>query len=181
MDLFLFFTGTIQIFLSLVIGILFIYASFRVFHRRIRKINEIEELKKNNIGVALLNGSVILSIIIMVKSSVEPAISVFSFTFRQPDVGFGGFAEAAVIMLLQIVIAGFIGFVAIFLALQFFMWLTKDINELTEIKNNNIAVSIVLSVVIICVALLLQDGIRTILDSLIPFPPVSFKDIGAIL
>ena len=58
------------------------------------------------------------------------------------------------------------------------MRLTKDLDELKEIKENNIAVSIYLSIIIIALALLLEPGIRTILDALIPFPPVSFIDIG---
>ena len=58
------------------------------------------------------------------------------------------------------------------------MRLTKDLDELKEIKENNIAVSIYLSIIIIALALLLEPGIRTILDALIPFPPVSFIDVG---
>ncbi len=62
--------------------------------------------------------------------------------------------------------------------MYFFMWLTKDLDELAEIKNNNIAVSLLLGIIIISIALLLQPGITTILDSLIPYPPVSIIDIG---
>ena len=54
----------------------------------------------------------------------------------------------------------------------------RDIDEFKEIKGNNIAVSIFLSVIIIAIALLLEPGLRTLLDALIPFPPVSFIDIG---
>jgi uncharacterized membrane protein YjfL (UPF0719 family) len=59
------------------------------------------------------------------------------------------------------------------------MKLTKDLDELKEIKANNIAVSIYLSVIIIAIAMILEPGIRTVLDALIPFPPVSFIDIGS--
>ena len=54
--------------------------------------------------------------------------------------------------------------------------LYEVITELKEIKENNIAVSIFLSVIIIAIALLLEPGLRTLLDALIPFPPVSFID-----
>ena len=59
-----------------------------------------------------------------------------------------------------------------------FMKLTKDLNELLEIKKNNTAVSILLSVILVSLALLLQPGIVALLDALIPFPSVSLIDIG---
>ena len=58
------------------------------------------------------------------------------------------------------------------------MWLTKDLDELKEIKENNIAVGLLLGIIIVSMALLLEPGIVTVLDSLIPFPQVSLIDIG---
>jgi hypothetical protein len=39
-------------------------------------------------------------------------------------------------------------------------------------------VGILLGIIIVSIALLLEPGIVTVLDSLIPFPPVSLIDIG---
>jgi hypothetical protein len=47
-----------------------------------------------------------------------------------------------------------------------------------EIKESNTAVGILLGIIIVSMALLLQQGVDTILNSLIPFPPVSLIDIG---
>ena len=89
MDLSLLVSGVLQLFLSLMIGVIFIYAGFRFFHKRIKSINEIEELKKNNIAVAILNASIILALVIMVKNAIEPAITVFSMALRNPDATLG--------------------------------------------------------------------------------------------
>ena len=178
MDLSLLLSGVLQLILSLVIGIVFIYAGFRFFHKRINAINEIEELKKNNVAVAILNGSIILALVIMVKNAVEPAITVFSMAIRNPNATFISFLQMAGIMLVQIIVAGVIAYIAIYLAINLYTHLTKDLDELGEIKNKNIAVSIVLGVVIISISLLMQQGIKSILDALIPFPSISLKDIG---
>ena len=178
MNLSLLISGVLQLFLSLFIGIIFIYAGFKFFHKRIKSINEIEELKKNNIAVAILNASIILALVIMVKNAIEPAITVFSMALRNPYATFSSFLQTAGIMLVQIILAGFIAYVSIYLAISLFTHLTKDLDELGEIKKNNIAVSIVLGVVIISISLLMQQGIKSILDALIPFPSVSLKDIG---
>ena len=179
MDLSLLVSGVLQLVLSLAVGIVFIYAGFKFFHNRIKAINEIEELKKNNIAVAILNASIILSLVIMVKNAIEPAITVFSMTLRNPNATFISFLQMAGIMLVQIIVAGLIAYISIYLAINLYTYLTKDIDELGEIKNNNIAVSIVLGIVIISISLLMQQGIKSILDALIPFPTISLKDIGS--
>ena len=178
MDLILFISGLVQIALSLVIGVLFIYAASRVFRKMIKGIKETEELKNNNIAVAILNGAIIIALILVVRSSIESAITIFGNTLRNPDAVVSAYFQTALIMLLHIIIAGLVAFSAIYFAMYFFMWLTKDLDELAEIKNNNIAVSLLLGIIIISIALLLQPGITTILDSLIPYPPVSLIDIG---
>lgn len=156
----------------------FIYAGFRFFHKRIKDIDEISELKKNNIAVAILNGSIILSLVIMVKNAIEPAITTFTLTLRNPDSSLTSFLQTAAIMLIQIIVAGVLAFLAIYIALNLYTFLTRDLDEIDEIKKNNIAVSIVLGVVIISISLLMQQGIKSILDALIPFPTISLNDIG---
>ncbi len=180
MDLILFITGLVQIALSLLIGVLFIYAASKLFQKMISGINENEELKKNNIAVAILNSSIIIALILVVSRSIESAITIFGNTLRNPDAVITTFLRTILIMLLHIIIAGLVAFSSIYLAMKFFMWLTKDLDELAEIKNNNIAVSLLLGIIIISIALLLQPGITTILDSLIPYPQVSLIDIGSL-
>lgn len=178
MDIILLITGLVQILLSMFLGILFVYSASKVFQKLTRGINETEELKNNNIAVGILNGAIILAIIIVVRNSIETAITIFSNTLRNPDAELMTYVKTALLMLGHIVLAGIIAFAAVYVALLIFMRLTKDLDELKEIRENNIAVSIFLSVIIIAIALLLEPGLRTLLDALIPFPPVSFIDIG---
>jgi len=178
MDFILLLIGIVQIAMSLLIGILLIYLASKVLQKLISGIDEIDELKKNNIAVAILNGSITFSLILVVKNSVESAITIFSNTLRDPNAEFISFLETALIMLLHVLVAGIVAFTVISIALLIFVRLTKELNELGEIKKNNIAVSVLLGIIIISMAMLLQPGIITVLDSLIPFPPVSLIDIG---
>jgi len=178
MNLILLITGIVQVALSLLIGVLLIYFASKIFRKLITGINETEELKRNNVAVAVLNGSIVLALILVVKQSIDSAITIFANTLRNSDAGLSTYIESALIMLGHIILGGIIAFTAIYLALQIFIWLTKDLDELKEIKENNTAVGILLGIIIVSIALLLQPGIVTILDSLIPFPPVSLIDIG---
>jgi uncharacterized membrane protein YjfL (UPF0719 family) len=178
MDLILLITGIVQVFLSLLIAVTLVYLSSKIFRKMITGINETEELKKNNVAVAILNGSIVLALVIVVKKSIESAITIFGNTLRNPEAELSSYLNSALIMLGHILIGGIIAFTSIYTALQIFVWLTKDLDELKEIKENNTAVGILLGIIIVAMALLLQQGVDTILNSLIPFPPVSLIDVG---
>jgi len=178
MDLILLITGIVQIFLSLLIAVTLVYLSSKIFRKMISGINETEELKKNNVAVAILNGSIVLALILVVKKSIESAITIFGNILRNPDAVLSSYIQSALIMLGHILLGGIIAFTSIYAALQIFIWLTKDLDELKEIKENNIAVGILLGIIIVSMALLLQQGVDTVLNSLIPFPQVSLIDIG---
>ena len=77
MDIILLITGLVQILLSLFLGILFVYSASKVFQNLTQGINETEELKNNNIAVAILNGAIVIAIIIVVRNSIETAITIF--------------------------------------------------------------------------------------------------------
>ena len=119
-----------------------------------------------------------MALILVVKKSIESAITIFANTLRNPEAVISSYFQSALIMLGHILLGGIIGFTSIYAALQIFIWLTKDLDELKEIKENNTAVGIFLGIIIVSMALLLQQGVDTILNSLIPFPPVSLIDIG---
>jgi uncharacterized membrane protein YjfL (UPF0719 family) len=178
MNVFLLITGIVEIVLALVLGVLFIYAAFRLFDKLTKDIEEWEELKKNNTAVGILCASIILSVIYLIKNSVDSAATIFSNTLRDPNAVFQTYLITGGLMLLHIFITGLIGFFGVYIALLFFFKLTRDIDELKEIKNNNVAVAVLMAIVVFSIALLLQPGIKTVLDALIPYPEVAFKNIG---
>ena len=178
MDIILLLTGIVQVLLSLIIAVTLVYLASKIFRKLISGINETEELKKNNVAVAVLNGSIVLALILVVKKSIESAITIFGNTLRNPDTVLLNYFQSALIMIGHIILGGIIAFTAIYTALQIFIRLTGDLDEFKEIKESNTAVGILLGIIIVSMALLLQPGVDTILNSLIPFPPVSLIDIG---
>ncbi len=178
MDIILLITGIVQVFLSLIIAITLVYLASKIFRKLISGINETEELKKNNVAVAILNGSIVLALILVVKKSIESSVTIFGNTLRNPNTVYSNYLQTGLIMIGHILLGGIIAFAAIYTALQIFIRLTGDLDELKEIKESNTAVGILLGIIIVSMALLLQPGVDTILNSLIPFPPVSLIDIG---
>ena len=154
MDILLLITGIVQVVLSLLIAVTLIYLASKIFRKLVSGINETEELKKNNVAVAILNGSIVLALILVVKKSIESSVTIFANTLRNPNSVLSSYFQSALIMLGHIILGGIIAFTVIYIALQIFISLTKDLDELKEIKESNTAVGILLGIIIVSIALL---------------------------
>lgn len=161
--------GGTHLVLSFVLAIASTYGSFRIFDFLTKDINENEELNANNIAVAVVLSGMLLSAAIVVKQVLSPAMSTFE-TFL-----YDGFSVAALAQF----IGYFLGYlagtllitvIAIWLAIISFLKLTRDIDEFAEIKKGNIAVALVLAISIVIMGYFLADGIKTLLDAVVPFP-----------
>ena len=53
-----------------------------------------------------------------------------------------------------------------------FTIMTKGINEVEEIKKENIAVSIITAALMVCISLMVKDSLVLILESFIPYPDI---------
>lgn len=177
MHLVLLISGIVEIIISLLLGVLFIYAVFKVFSALTRGIDELQELKRKNTAVGILISAMFISVTFIIKSAMDPALMVFTNTLRNPDAGISNYIQTAGIMFSHFIVSGILGFAAIFLALQVFIWLSRDLDEIEELKNNNIAVGVLMAAVVFCVALLIQPGIKTLLDALIPYPDIMSRNI----
>ena len=159
-------SGISTLFLSLILGIFILFTGFKIFSSLSKNINEEEELQKNNIAVAILSGSFIFSMGLMMKSAVNPLIqSIFRAIFYN-DEGLPGMLGNLSMSLLQFIVSLFISIVSLWFGVRGFTWLTRNIDEFEEIKKNNIAVSILMAVVIITLALFLQNGVEKLLQVL---------------
>lgn len=161
--------GGTHLVLSFVLAIASTYGSFRIFDFLTKDINENEELNANNIAVAVVLSGMLLSAAIVVKQVLSPAMSTFE-TFL-----YDGFSVAALAQF----IGYFLGYlagtllitvIAIWLAIISFLKLTRGIDEFAEIKKGNIAVAVVLAVSIVIMGYFLADGIKALLDAVVPFP-----------
>ncbi|MBI2419865.1 MAG: DUF350 domain-containing protein [Ignavibacteriales bacterium] len=178
MNLVLLISGIVQIILSLLLGVLFIYAAFRVFSALTKGVDELSELKQKNTAVGILISAIFISVTFIIKSAMDPSLIVFTNTLRNPEAGLQQYLTTFGIMLSHFIVSGVLGFAAIFIALQFFILLSRDLNEMEELKRNNIAVGILMAAVVVCVALLVQPGIKTLLDALIPYPETVLRNIS---
>ena len=161
--------GIVHLILSFILAIVATFGSFRIFDKLTKDIEEVEELKANNIAVSITLSGMLLASAFVLKAVITPAISTLQTYLYQ------GMTTVSWLKMTGFFLGYLAGALAItvgtiWLAMWSFMKLTRKIDEFAEIKNRNVAVAIVLATVIVIMGLFLGDGIRSLLEAIIPFP-----------
>ncbi len=172
-DIFLY--GLIYVLVSLVFGTITIFLFIKVFNALTRDIDDMAEMRGNNVAVALINAAIIFSVALFIEESVGAAME----AFKNNIFNYVGSTtlmfkiKIYIVMFIHFSLAIIISFFVLWLSMKFFTILTASIDEFAEIKKNNQAVAIFLSVFVISMALILKPGMGKLLKGIIPLPEVS--------
>ena len=169
----LFFQGIIEIVLSLFTGLLVFFISFKVFNILTKDIDEIQEIKKNNIAIAILVSSFIFGIMLLVRSVIIPATDTLKILFYNETLGFYPILIAILRILFLYFISALFSFIILWMSIKLFMFLTTKIDEMNEIKNKNISISLVISILIISITIILIHPFSKLLDGFATPPNIS--------
>lgn len=127
------------------------------------------DINESNQAFGIVTASILFSVGYMVSSVVHPLLSLFRILSTKDNDTF------------QLMIS-FIGYGAIYISLAFVVallvcWLgmviynyITPIDEIQELKNNNLAVALVVGSIIITLSLLTHDGVELLIESFIPYP-----------
>ena len=159
----------IELGVSIFLGVMLLYITFRILEKFVREKYKIE---LNNVAYSIFTSSVLFSVAFLVSGIKGPILNSLKLIQDQP--GYDGIVvidalKYTSLFLVVIVIA--IALVNL-ISISLFTLMTKDINEFEEIKNNNIAVSIITSVIIISMSLLAKDSLYLLLESFVPYPEI---------
>lgn len=157
--------------LSAALGLLVVYVNYRLFIATNRDYNAEEEMKKNNIGVAILLAALLVSAGLIVREGIYPVVNLVRLYVTAPVDYVSGWQ-------LALLIVGHLGLVfvvavyTISLSLRFWGRLTPNVDEGAELKKGNLAVGIVLAGVVAVMALFISEGISRLTKALIPQPSI---------
>lgn len=157
--------------LSAGLGLLVVYVNYRLFISTNPDYDAEEEMKKNNVGVAILLSSLLVSAGLIVREGVYPVTNLVRLYFTAPVDYVDGWQLALLIaghLLLVFIVAVY----TISLSLRFWGRLTPNISEGAELKKGNLAVGIVLAGVVAVMAIFISDGISRLTKTLIPQPSI---------
>jgi uncharacterized membrane protein YjfL (UPF0719 family) len=136
------------------------------------RIDEEQELKAKNTSVGIMLGSILVGQALIVKQVIFPIMSVIQLFVLGREKTAGELFKMLGFAAGYIILAGVLAILCILFSFWMFRVLTPRINQLEEIKKNNVAVAILMGLVIIGICLLVSSGVSGLTRALIPFPEV---------
>lgn len=123
----------------------------------------------NNHAYGVFIAAVLFSVGYTVSSVIQPLISLFRI-YASRDMDFWELGLTFMLSGALYITIGFVMAVIIcFIGTSVYTWLTP-IDEFAEIRNNNMAVALVVSSIIVTLSLLTHDGVALLIESFIPYP-----------
>jgi putative membrane protein len=164
--------GLLEFLVSVLISFILIFGSYRIVLVLTRRIDEEKELKKKNISVGIVLGSIFIGEALVVKQALYPVMAVIQLFILGQEKDAGSFAEVLLLSLGYVFLAGVLAFLCILFSFWLFNRLTPHIDTYQEIMNNNLAVAALMALFIVGICLLMSAGVSGLVRALIPFPEV---------
>ncbi len=164
--------GFIEFLIAIFISLILIFGTYRLLLVLTPRFDEEKQLKKKNLSVGIILGSILLGQALIVKQAIYPVMAVIQIYILGEEKGAVNFLKMLGFSVGYVVLAGFLAIVCILFSFWLFNKLTPGINQYEEIKDNNLAVALFMSLLIIGICLLISSGVSGLTGALIPFPKI---------
>lgn len=155
-----------QFAVSIILSALAAYLGLWLFERATKEIDEWHEIQGGNVAIGVTLAAVVVGLALILRPAVTGVLPVVGGKLN-PDVAPGLLPVFALGLILARSLLGLVmGAAAILFALWLFFRLTRNLDELAELRNGNSAVAAMLSGVILAVSLLISPVVESITDTL---------------
>ena len=165
--------------LQIVFGVLFgaasVYLSLKLFDKMTGNIDEMKELKRGNVAVAIVLVSLMGSIGLILSSGMNQFGEVFASVFES-KYSFPLFIVTLFLAIIELIVVVLISVFVIYSGIMVIDKLTVEIDEMKELKRGNIAVAMEIGVVILVISMMVAGAIQGI-EKLPLFDPLSYVSI----
>ncbi len=164
----LFTLALFEIIISLVVSVVIIYLSYIILHKLFFKRMD---LQGSNTAFSVFTAGIILSIGLILSEILPSITNIVRLSTTQTDtVDYGTIFQYSGLYLL----IGFLAAVVINGSVFFlYSMLTRGVNEFQAIKENNIAVAILVVATLLSITIMVKESIALLISSLIPYPEVT--------
>ena len=164
--------GLLEFLVSVLISFILIFGSYRIVLLLTRRIDEEKQLKKKNVSVGIVLGSIFIGEALVVKQALYPVMAVIQLFILGQEKDVGSFVEVLLYAFGYVVLAGILAILCILLSFWLFNRLTPNIDTYLEIQDNNLAVAVLMALFIVGICLLMSAGVSGLVRALIPFPEI---------
>ncbi|MFA6490097.1 MAG: DUF350 domain-containing protein [Candidatus Micrarchaeia archaeon] len=155
--------AVVKLVLGLALALGSVYLGLKMFDKMTDGINEMDELKKGNVAVAILLGAIIFSIANVVEGGVSGLTSSL-----MPDLTLMQVVAALLIGVVNLIIGVLLSVFAIYVALKVLDRITVGIDEFKELKRGNVAVAIIMAAVLFAVSFIIRGSVAGMASALSP-------------
>jgi uncharacterized membrane protein YjfL (UPF0719 family) len=170
MDTRILFFASYEIFISLVFGFLTVFLTYRALDRFILNRKAEESLRNNNLSLAIFQGTVIFTVLLIVHTSVLPSVSTLkTVVANSGSIQLKAYAVSFLYFLMFYSMSLLLSLLVIFICVTVYVWATRDLQEMAEIKKGNVSVSLLLCFIILGQGIFLQNPIKNFIGSFVNY------------
>ena len=158
-----------ELFFSVILGITLLYLTYKSLHKFFQKKYKIKDY---NLSFSIVISSILLSVAYLIFDIKSPILNSIKMVSSQADyqgsIIFDGFKYTFLFLSIVILAISIIIFISIWL----FTLMTKNIDEFSEIKKNNISIGLLLGVIIFSISLMVKESLYFLIETFVPYPEV---------
>ena len=163
----IFYIALLEFTLSFTIGLVVLFVTFKLINKFIIKKHNVPY---RNIAFGIVCAGIFISVSYLISSVKEVLVETIRVLQSMPGMQENLFLESSKYFLLYFVISLIVIGLTNVSSIGLFTIMTKGINEIDEIKKENIAVSIITATLMICISMMVKDSLVLMLQSFIPYP-----------
>jgi hypothetical protein len=170
MDFRILFFAIYETLLAIIFGLITIYIVTRILENMFLRDAGGHALKEGNIAFGLVAGTIVLCSLILIQPSILPSIHALQVmlagqeTFEIPM-----FLISFCYFLVFYAITTILSILVLFLGIFIYFKVSRHVDEIAELKSNNIAVAAMLSIVILGLTLFIKPSVERFVSSLVSY------------
>lgn len=161
------------------VGAVGIFVAARVLHRFLGSGAIDAHTRAGNTAIGVLKAGSLVALGILFQHPVGATFSAFDLLYRDRELTMVGFRRVTTYALLHLSVSIVVGASVLALGTLLFTRLTRDVDELEEIRQGNVAPAIVLAAVMVVLALMTAPGLENALQGLLPLPELGRDELLA--
>jgi hypothetical protein len=170
MNLALVLIGLGKVVFGLLVGVLGIFIASRVLGRMLHGGAADEAVRGGNAALGLLNGFGIVSLGILGQHAVLATFNAMDLLYRGKGLEGGMVGRFVGYGLVHVGLSLVVGSGVLAFGAWIFGKLTRDVDEIDEVKKGNMSAAMVMGGVLLVLAIMTAPGLQTALDGLLPLP-----------
>ncbi|MCX8163552.1 MAG: DUF350 domain-containing protein [Candidatus Micrarchaeota archaeon] len=144
----------VKLLLAIFLSTFTIYLGLQLFNKITKKVDELEEIKKGNVAVAI----VLVSIVLAIASIVQGGIENISLLVN-PSLPFNSLLFGMVFAIGQLLVSVAVAVITISIAIYMIGKIAKGLDYETQIKKGNVAVALLVGGILLALSFVIRAGV----------------------